>query len=77
MYRRIQGVAPMLSNPWVVIKILAITAVAAYGWWKWFKIFNSADGERYSRAVTQGPLVPLSPEEIEADTKHRSDPTAR
>lgn len=66
----------MLSDPWVVITILAIAAVAAYGWWKWFKIFSSADGERYSRAVTQGPLVPLSAEDIEADTKRRSDPTA-
>ena len=28
----------MLADPWVVITILAIVAVAAYGWWKWFKI---------------------------------------
>ena len=66
----------MLSDPWVVITILGIVAVGAYGWLKWFKIFNSPDGERYSRAVNQGPLVPLSPEDIEADIKRPSDTTA-
>ncbi len=66
----------MLSDPWVVITILALVAVGVYGWWKWFKMFNSPDGERYSRAVTQGPLVPLSPEDIEADVKRRSDTPA-
>ena len=67
----------MLSNLWVVITILAIVAVGVYGWWKWLNMFNSPDGERYSRAVTQGPLVPLSPEDIEADTKRRSETTAK
>ena len=66
----------MLSDPWVVITILAIVAVGAYGWWKWFKTFNSPDGERYARAVTQGPLVPLSPEDAEADIKRRGDEPA-
>jgi hypothetical protein len=66
----------MLSDPWVVIPILAIVAVGVYGWWKWFKMFNSPDGERYSRAVTQGPLVPVSPEDIESDVKRRSDTPA-
>lgn len=34
---------------------------------KWWKVFNSADGERYRKRRMQGSFVPLSEEEIASD----------
>lgn len=41
--------------------------LAGYLAFKWFRIFNSADGERYMKRRMQGPFVPLSPEENAQD----------
>ena len=46
--------------------------VAAYVVFKWFKIFNSPDGERYMKRRMQGPFVPLSPEENAEDEARKA-----
>jgi hypothetical protein len=46
--------------------------VAVFGLWmlvKVFQLYNSPDGERYRKLRMQGPFVPLSTEEIEADRR--------
>ncbi|MDL2357648.1 MAG: hypothetical protein QFF03_20530 [Pseudomonadota bacterium] len=45
----------------------ACLPIAAYVTYKWFKIFNSPDGERYMKRRAQGPFVPLSADELSAD----------
>ncbi len=51
----------------LVCALVAVVAILALI--KLFKVFNSPDGERYRRMNVQGPFVPLSAEEIEADRK--------
>jgi hypothetical protein len=41
---------------------------------RWWKVFNSADGERYMKRRRQGPFVPLSAEEVAEDTARIRDP---
>ena len=45
----------------------ACLPIAAYVVYKWFRIFNSPDGERYMKRRAQGPFVPLSVDEVAAD----------
>ncbi len=52
-----------------VLVCALVAVVAIFALVKLFKVFNSPDGERYRRMNVQGPIVPLSPEEIEADRK--------
>jgi hypothetical protein len=44
--------------------IVVFIALAAFRWWK---AFNSPDGERYLKRRMQGPFVPLTREEIASD----------
>jgi hypothetical protein len=55
-----------LSFPWLVFWGVLLVIVGGYGWAQWFKVFNSPDGERYTRWRTQGPMVPLSTPDGEA-----------
>lgn len=48
----------------IVVLCLPLVGYIAY---KWFWIFNSADGERYLKRRLQGPFVPLSAEDNAAD----------
>jgi hypothetical protein len=49
-----------VSLAWMVFWGVLAVAAGGYGWLQWFKVFNSPDGERYTRWHTQGPMVPLS-----------------
>ena len=40
---------------------------------RWWKLFNSPDGERYMKRRMQGPFVPLSKDEV-ADDNARAAP---
>lgn len=51
----------------IVLVAVVWVPLMAFVAWKWFKIFNSPDGERYMRRRIQGPYVPLSAEENAAD----------
>lgn len=44
----------------IVLFILLIPVVAAYLWWK---LYNTADGERYLKMRMQGPFAPASGDE--------------
>lgn len=45
----------------------ACLPIAGYAAYQWFKIFNSADGERYMKRRAQGPFVPLNADDIAED----------
>jgi hypothetical protein len=52
----------------IALVILALCLpLALFIAFKWIKIFNSADGERYMRRRTQGPFAPLSGEDSADD----------
>lgn len=54
------------------IVFIPLAALLAYKWWK---IFNSPDGERYLKRRMQGPFVPLRQEEIAEDlNRSRKNP---
>jgi hypothetical protein len=48
----------------IALLILVLPCIAFYVWWR---VFNSPDGERYQKLRMQGPFVPLSDAEIQAD----------
>lgn len=50
----------------VAVLILLLPCIAFY---VWLKVFNGPDGERYRRLRMQGPFVPLSDAEIQADAE--------
>jgi hypothetical protein len=50
-----------------LLMMVALVPLAAFIAWKWFKIFNSPDGERFMKRRVQGPYVPLSADENAAD----------
>jgi hypothetical protein len=50
----------------LVIMVLCLPLVG-YLAYKWFKVFNSADGERYMKRRMQGPFAPLSADESAAE----------
>jgi hypothetical protein len=47
------------QSPWFQIAIVVSIASAGVAWYVWFKVFNSAAGERYQKLRTQGPFVPV------------------
>ncbi len=62
-----------MTDSFVISLVLAIVLIGgAWGLWKMLSTFNSPDGERYRKARMQGPFVPLSAEEIEADNSRQS-----
>jgi hypothetical protein len=50
-----------------LLMMVVLVPLAAFIAWKWFKIFNSPDGERFMKRRVQGPYVPLSTQENAAD----------
>jgi hypothetical protein len=63
-----------LGLPWMVFWGVLLVLVGGYGWVQWFKVFNSPDGERYTRWRTQGPMVPLSGLDGETPRESRKTP---
>ena len=51
----------------VLMIIVVFVPLWAYVAVRWWKVFNSPDGERYRKRRMQGPFVPLTPEEIASD----------
>lgn len=49
------------------VGLMMIVIVIAYAAFRWWKVFNSPDGERYLKRRMQGPFVPVTPEEIASD----------
>ena len=48
----------------IILVVLPVLGYAAFRWWK---VFNSPDGERHRKRRVQGPFVPLSSDEIASD----------
>jgi membrane protein implicated in regulation of membrane protease activity len=55
-----------LQSPWTIVIFVAMLVVGAYAWYRYLKFLNSPDGERYQKMRTQGPFVPLPPEESDS-----------
>lgn len=51
----------------VVLMMVVILPLWAFAAVKWWKFFNSPDGERYRKRRMQGPFVPLSQQDIADD----------
>jgi|GEM_PF-1319277 hypothetical protein len=52
----------------IVLMLLVLWGPAVlYLGYRFIKMFNSPDGERYAKRRMQGPFVPLSEEEIASD----------
>jgi hypothetical protein len=56
----------------LIVTFIVWLPFAAYLAYKWWKIFNSPDGERYLKRRIQGPFVPFSRDEIAADAARRT-----
>lgn len=50
----------------IALLILVVPCAAFY---VWLRIFNGPDGERYRKMRMQGPFVPLSEADIQADAE--------
>jgi hypothetical protein len=50
----------------IAFLILVVPCIAIYFW---LRVFNGPDGERYRKLRMQGPFVPLSDAEIQADAE--------
>ena len=48
------------EHPWLIGLVVLFAVAGIYGCIQWFRMFNSPDGERYSRLVTQGDMVPAN-----------------
>lgn len=53
----------MWRSVWLAVGVIALITPGAFGWYKWFKVFNSPTGEKYQKLVTQGPFAPVAKEE--------------
>ena len=55
----------------VLIIVVCIVPLWGFAAFKWWKIFNSPDGERYLKRRMQGPFVPLSADEVASDDANK------
>lgn len=44
----------------ILLMVVVLVPLMAFLAWKWIRIFNSPDGERYLKRRLQGPFTPLS-----------------
>lgn len=58
----------------LIVALTVIVPLAAGVWVKWWMVMNSRDGERYMKQRMQGPMVPLSAEEVAEDEARKSQP---
>ncbi len=66
-------------DAWAIALVIMGLCLPLVGYiaFKWFRIFNSVDGERYLKRRMQGPYVPLSAEENAEDAARKSKTPAR
>jgi len=51
-----------MTNFLVKVGVIVLVAIVIAVWWK---LFNSADGERYLKMRMQGPFVPIESDDTE------------
>ncbi|MGZ3158993.1 MAG: hypothetical protein ACXU7H_07910 [Burkholderiaceae bacterium] len=57
----------------LILTLIAVIAMAAFGIYLYIKVFGGENGERYIKMRMQGPFVPLSKEEIEEDEERKKN----
>ncbi|MBC7454242.1 MAG: hypothetical protein H7335_11150 [Massilia sp.] len=59
----------------MLLIVALLLPLAGYLAFKWFKVFNSKDGERYMKRRMQGPYVPLGADAVNdiSDIKDNND----
>jgi hypothetical protein len=61
----------MSARAVVLMIIVVFIPLATYAVVRWWRVFNSPDGERYMKRRMQGPFVPLTSEDISSDEERK------
>ena len=64
----------MTAQSITLMMLALLLPLAAYLAFTWFRIFNSAEGERYMKRRMQGPFVPLSAKDSADDAARSKEP---
>lgn len=51
----------------ILLMAVVLVPLMAFLAWRWIRIFNSPDGERYLKRRLQGPFAPLSAQDNAED----------
>jgi hypothetical protein len=55
----------------IVLMVVVLVPLIALLAWKWIRIFNSPDGERYLKRRLQGPFTPVSADDEAEDAARK------